>query len=160
MELKPAILYRDQIREYIQDIFYTEDMFYMSGGLENWCPDISSAPHYGKYDFAIVHNDKLIGFICYQIDFYVSKAYNFGFISFDKGNPLVGKAVYEHLVELMKKVHRIEWRMVSGNPAERGYDHFIQKFGGTKHILKDAYKDEKGNYHDDIIYEIINRGDK
>lgn len=53
------------------------------------------------------------------------------------------------------KLHRIEWRMVGGNPVERSYYRFCKKFNGSKHILKDAVKDRYGNYHDDIIYEII-----
>lgn len=36
--------------------------------------------------------------------------------------------------------------MVGGNPAERGYDNFI-----------DSIRDRDGNYRDDIIYEIINK---
>ena len=45
--------------------------------------------------------------------------------------------------------------MIGGNKAEKGYDAFIQKYNGTKHILKDAVKDMYGKYHDDVIYEII-----
>ena len=52
-------------------------------------------------------------------------------------------------------LHRVEWRMIGGNPAERAYDRFCKKYNGTKHILKDVMKDREGNYHDDIIYEII-----
>lgn len=55
------------------------------------------------------------------------------------------------------KLHRIEWRMIGGNPVERSYDKFCNKFGGTKHVLRDAIKDKYGKYHDDIIYEIINK---
>ena len=46
--------------------------------------------------------------------------------------------------------------MVGRNPRERSYDRFCKKFGGTKYILRDAIKDQYGNYHNDIIYEIIN----
>lgn len=33
---------------------------------------------------------------------------------------------------------------------------FCKKHGENKHILKDSVRDSHGNYHDDIIYEIIN----
>ena len=36
------------------------------------------------------------------------------------------------------------------------FDRFCNKFGGTKHVLKDVVKDKYGKYHDDVIYEIIN----
>ena len=64
---------------------------YLTGCLEQWSPDISTNPEEGKFDFAIVSNDK-----------------------------------------------------------------FCKKHGGNKHILKDSVRDSHGNYHDDIIYEIIN----
>ena len=68
---------------------------------------------------------------------------------------MVGKDVFDKLEELVKIFHRVEWRAVGGNPACRGYDSFIKKHNGTKHILKDSIKDKSGEYHDDIIYEIV-----
>ena len=76
--------------------------------------------------------------------------------SFDRGNVLVGKDVFDKLEELIKTLHRVEWRAVGGNPACRCYDSFIERHNGTKHILKDSIKDKNGEYHDDIIYEIVN----
>ena len=52
-------------------------------------------------------------------------------------------------------LHRIEWRMIGGNPIEKHYDKFCKKYNGKKHVLTDVFKDRYGNYHDDIIYEII-----
>lgn len=154
--LKPAILYRDEIIRCMQEYFYTDDMLYESGCLDNWSPNIVDSPMKGLYQWAIVNNDdKLIGFLDYRIDFYVGKAYNFGLISFDRGNPLVGKDLFEKLEELVHSCHRVEWRAVSGNPACRGYDAFIKKHNGKCHILKDSIKDARGDYHDDLIYEII-----
>jgi hypothetical protein len=50
--------------------------------------------------------------------------------------------------------------MVGGNPVERSYDRFLKMHNGNKHILKDAVKDKYGKYHDDVIYEIINKDRK
>ena len=82
---------------------------------------------------------------------------NFGLISFYKGNALVGKDIFDKLEELIHKFHRVEWRAISGNPACRGYDKFVKKHNGKKLILTDVCKDADGNYHDDYIYEIINK---
>ena len=30
-----------------------------------------------------------------------------------------------------------------------------RRYDGKKHILKDSIKNKNGNYHDDIIYEIV-----
>ena len=155
--LVPAILYKDEIIKCMQKYFYTDDMMYATGCMENWVPNIVESPEEGCYQWAMVDsNDKLIGFLVYRVDFYVSKAYNFGLFSFDRGNVLVGKDVYTKLEELVNTYHRVEWRAVSGNPACRGYDNFIKRHNGNKHILKDCIKDRNGNYHDDIIYEIVN----
>ena len=155
--LVPAILYKDEIIKCMQKYFYTDDMMYATGCMENWVPNIVESPEEGCYQWAMVDsNDKLIGFLVYRVDFYVSKAYNFGLFSFDRGNVLVGKDVYTKLEELVNTYHRVEWRAVSGNPACRGYDNFIKRHNGNKHILKDCIKDRKGDYHDDIIYEIVN----
>lgn len=154
--LKPAILYKDEIAKGMQQYFYTDDMLYETGCLDNWSPDIADCPREGLYQWAIVNSDdKLVGFLNYHVDFYVSKAYNFGLFSFDRGNPLIGKDLFEKLEELVHSCHRIEWRAVSGNPACRGYDAFIKKHNGKRHVLKDAIKDSHGDYHDDLIYEIV-----
>lgn len=42
---------------------------------------------------------------------------------------------------------------------KKNYDIYIEenveKYGGNKHVLKDAIRDKVGDYHDSIIYEII-----
>lgn len=154
--LVPAILYKEQIKKEFQKYFYTTDMLYETGGIENWIPQIAECPESWQFQYAIVDdNKKLIGYLGYSVDWYVSKVYNFGLFSFDRGNVLVGKDVFDKLEELVKTFHRVEWRAVGGNPACRGYDRFIKKHNGTKHILKDSIKDKSGEYHDDIIYEIV-----
>lgn len=155
--LVPAILYKEQIIREFQKCYYTTDMLYETGDIENWVPQIAECPESWQFQYAIIDNNKkLIGYLGYAVDWYVSKAYNFGLFSFDRGNILVGKDVFNKLEELVKTFHRVEWRAVGGNPACRGYDSFIKKHNGTKHILKDSIKDKDGNYHDDIIYEIVN----
>lgn len=154
--LLPAILYKDEIEKEFQKLYYTEDMMFETGCMGQWCPNILVVPNEGEFCYAIVSGDKLIGYLAYKVDYYVSKAYNFGLISFDRGNPIVGKDLFEKMEELVSTLHRVEWRMVGGNPVEKHYDAFCEKYHGNKHILKDSIKDKDGNYRDDIIYEIIN----
>lgn len=153
--LVPAALYKDQIIKEFQNHFYTDDMMYVTGCLGNWCPNIADCPDGGLFQFAVVDHDKLIGYIGYSIDFYSSRVYNFGMFSFDRGNLIFVKDIFNQLEDLISKFHRIEWRAVSSNPACRGYDNFIKKHNGNKYVLKDTIKDRNGIYCDDIIYEII-----
>lgn len=153
--LKPAILYADQIKNELAKIYYTDDMFNLTGDLTNWKPDIDS-DRYGACNYAIVDkNDKLLGYLSYTISATVSLVSQFGVISFDKGNPIVGKDLFEKLEELVSNYHIVEWKMVSGNPVERAYDKFCKKHNGSKHIFRDRLKDSHGKLHDDILYEII-----
>ena len=157
--LIPAIVKKEEILNAFKRYYYTEDMFLETGSLNNWTPNIQEETDEGSYQYAIVDDkEKLIGFLAYRVNWYNSCASCFGLISFDRGNPIVGKDLFAELKKLIYeyKLHRIEWRMVGGNPVERHYDKFCQKFNGTKHILKDAIKDKYGQYRDDIIYEIIN----
>lgn len=156
--LVPAISRKDEIIENFRRYFYTDDMMYETGGMYNWLPDISDKPEDGRFQFAIVNSeDKLLGYLGYTIDWYSSCAHSFGIMSFDRGNPIVGRDLFKELEKMINDyhLHRIEWRMVGGNPVEKSYNRFCAKYGGTKHVLKDSFKDKLGKYHDDIIYEII-----
>ena len=156
--LVPAILFKDKILEEFKKYYYTEDMMYETGGLTNWLPNIQEETESGRFQYAIVDSEnKLLGYLDYHVDWYSSCASRFGLISFDRGNPTVGRDLYSELNKLINdyKLHRIEWRMIGGNPVERHYDKFCEKYNGTKHVLKDAIKDKFGKYHNDIIYEII-----
>lgn len=158
--LIPAILKKDEILEAFERYYYSNDMMYATGSLNNWLPNIQEeGEEEGNFQYAIVNSEeKLIGYLEYYINWYNSCASRFGLISFDRGNPIVGINLYDELKKLIYdyKLHRIEWRMVGGNSVEKHYDRFCNKYNGTKHILKDAIKDKYGEYHDDIIYEIIN----
>lgn len=157
--LIPAIIKKNEILEAFKRYYYSNDMMYETGNLNNWLPSIQEEPVGGSYQYAIVDKEeKLIGYLDYHVDWYNSCAHRFGLFSFDRGNPIIGKDLFKELNKLINeyKLHRIEWRMVGGNPVERSYDRFCKRFNGTKHVLRDVVKDKYGKYHDDVIYEIIN----
>lgn len=156
--LIPAILRKEEIIREFQKLQYTDDLMYEVGGCDNYMPDIADEPDKETYQYAIVGSeDKLIGYISYSINWYSSQAHRFGLMSFDRGNPLIGKALFEVMDSLIHKLklHRIEWYMVSGNPVEKHYDKFCEKYNGRKIVLRDTFKDRLGEYHDSITYEII-----
>ena len=153
--LEPAVCYKDDIFENFKQYYYTDDLFYYNGNLGCWLPGIEEESEEGHYDFAIVDNGICIGYFSYQVDFYSSNVYNFGLFSFDRGNPIVGLDVFEEIEELICTFHRVSWRMVGGNPIEKNYDKLCKKYNGKKYVLEDVMKDRYGNYHDEVIYEII-----
>lgn len=107
--LVPAILYKEQIKKEFQKYYYTTDMLYETGCMCNWSPEIAECPNESQFQYAIIDKSgKLIGYLGYSVDWYASKAYNFGLFSFDRGNVLVGKDVFDKLEELIKTIHRVE----------------------------------------------------
>ena len=81
--LVPAILYKDEIIKGMQKYFYTDDMMFETGCMDNWTPNITECPEGSQFQYAIVdNNEKLIGYLGYAVDWYTSKAYNFGLFSF------------------------------------------------------------------------------
>lgn len=156
--LVPAVLYKDEIKRKMLEYKYTNDMMYYSGWLGDSIPNIDDDSEDNcTVQYAIVDGDNLIGYFTYMMDWYTSCASYFGLFSFDRGNKIIGLDVRREMKKIIKEynVHRISWRMVSGNPVERHYDKFCDKYGGKKFVLTDAIRDRAGNYHDDIIYEII-----
>lgn len=154
----PAILRKNEILHEFQKLQYTDDLMFEVGSCDNWMPNIADEPSKETYQYAIVDsNNKLIGYVSYCIDWYSLNASKFGLMSFDKGNQLVGRELFNIMNDIINnmKIRRIEWNMVSGNPVERSYNRFCGKYNGRKIILKDALKDRKGKYHDINIYEII-----
>ena len=158
--LRPAILYKDEIWKEIQKrYYYTDDMFYASASLENFLPDIKVDNCAGHFLYAIVDAaDKLIGYIEYQVDYYVNRASKFVIFSFadtPKEKYQFGKIVYQVIDELVHQMHALEWLAIQGNPACRAYDKILKLYHGQKLVIHDARRDKYGNYHDDYIYEIL-----
>jgi hypothetical protein len=91
------------------------------------------------------------------IDWYSSQAYGFGLFTFKRNNYVVGLDVRRELSKIINQyhIHRIEWSMIGGNPVEKHYDKFCQRYNGKKFIYTDAFRDKNGNYHNNVAYEII-----
>lgn len=154
--LVPAIIYRDELLKLFAKHLYTEGYFYYNGyAHSNGLPEIRAEDH--LYQYAIIDNDRVVGYFSYKIWEAPDTAMNFGLFSFDQNNTVIGRDVYNKIRELIKTHRRIEWRMISGNKVQPTYDHLCKKFGGNKVILHDVCKDNYGNYHDEHIYEIVRR---
>lgn len=157
--LKPAICCKAEIENALKEYFYSADMMYYTGCNNSYLLQVSDSSEDGRYQWAVTHEDgRLIGYIEYQVDQYSSCVHNFGAFSFKRGDPVMGKELYNLLESLIAGYHRVEFRAVSGNPAVKAYDRFLEKHReiGSKHVMTDVFRDADGNYHDDYIYEFIN----
>lgn len=172
----PAITYKDEIEKEFQKIQYTEKYLWYTGSIDNY--DIEVKTEGDKFAFAIVDaKECLIGYISFRVDWYCSMAYNFSLIKFvdkeriltDRGivtynmTTLIASAIREviRMIESFK-LHRIDFRCVSGNPVWRKYEHLLLWFHrrdwiGNMIVFRDNIKDRQGYYHDTICYELIRR---
>lgn len=75
--------------------------------------------------------------------------------SFGDGDITIGIDVYAKLEELVKQYRRAEWSVVGGNKVKKNYDKFCKKHGGRVLEFRDDVRDEKGNYHNSYVYEIL-----
>ena len=156
--LRPASLYKNELRKCFLELSYDEDMFYYTGSFENSVPEILDSQDGSLYQYAIVDDeDNVIGYFTYRINWYASSASQFGLFSFYKNCSTIGIDVYREIKRIIYQyhIHRIEWRMIGGNPVEKHYDKFCSRYNGRKLILKDAIRNKNGKYCDDIIYEIL-----
>lgn len=158
--LVPALLYKDEIERRSRELCYSDASFYYGDGLGQSYISVEENDDYGElFQYAIVDRDKkLVGFLRYRIHWYNSCAHCFGLINLSGAeNSIIGIDVYREIKKIIYeyKIHRIEFRMIKGNPVERHYQKLIEKYNGRAIVLRDAIKDRKGVYHDDVTYEII-----
>lgn len=174
--LVSASVYKEQIEKEFKKIQYTDKYLWYTGSIDNY--DMEVKTEGDKFAFAIVEpiTKELIGYVSFRVDWYCSMAYNFSLIRFmnDKYTqyPYIDIPVMPVMVSAIREVikmiesfnlHRIDFRCVSGNPAQRNYDKllqliFKQKKYATRIIeFTDNIKDTHGNYHNTICYELIRR---
>lgn len=155
--LEPAMLHKEAVINGLKKHIYDDEMIYYSGWNGYTIPNIPDEFESSDYRYAILDKEKVIGYFCYHYDMYSRTLSSFGLYSFDRGNPIIGRDVFREIRRVIKEYqpHRMEWRMISGNPVEKHYDRFCKKYNGKKFILTDVIKDKYGNYHNDVIYEVI-----
>ena len=156
--LKPAQLYTDQLRKEILKTWYMPENIYWNGSYWDSLVDIPE-DNANKHCFVSVDRQgRLIGYICYAVDWAAMSADGFGIISFDKGNMEFIKDIYEAVSDIFAKYHmnRISWFCYADNPATRGYRNFIRRHGGREcgHYRQYA-KLRDGKLHDSVMFEIL-----
>lgn len=156
--LKPAQLYKDKLQEEnVKSWYKPENIFWNRGtgtSQINICED-----NYNYHQFvSIDKEDNIIGYIDYAVDWSAMSAYNFGIISFRKGNLEFIKDLYKAICDLFNVYHmnRISWKAYIDNPAIRGYRNFIKKYGGREcGYYRQSVRLQDGKLHDSVAFEIL-----
>lgn len=170
--LIPANVYKEQIEKAFAQEQYSDRLMWYDGCIDNYDHEIKT--ECDKYSFAIVNDNLLIGYVSFRVDWYCSMAFNFSLIKFidsyqdnvtqtcKSSKPIMINAIRE-IIKMVEgfNLHRLDFRCVSGNPAENGYKGIVKiiKKTGRYNIrivdFIDNIKDRKGDYHNTIMYELI-----
>lgn len=170
--LVPAACYKEEIEKQFKAIQYTDKYLWYTGSIDNY--DLEVKTEGDKFAFAIVESCQVIGYISFRVDWYCSMAYNFGLIKFlplyfdnptqeYKDSTKVMASAIREVIRMIESfnLHRIDFRCISGNPAERGYDGILKlfedKYDIARGVFRDNMKDPYGKYHGTIMFELIKK---
>lgn len=160
MKIINAKLREDEIRRKAWEIWYDEKYQYYFG--TDWRRDFSLADDGNspcRHDFAIVDdNNRLIGYIGYNIDLELRVAERFGAINFTDDKIAFGRALRQVIEDCFLKfgMEVVEWCVVCGNPIEKSYDRACKKLGGRiVGIKRKRAKDMAGRPCDFKMYEVL-----
>lgn len=156
--IKPAQLYKEKLQEENIKAWYKPENIFWNGGMGDSQINIRE-DNYDLHQFASVDKyDNIIGYISYAIDWSAMSAYNFGIISYRKGDIEFVKDLYKAICDLFEVYHmnRISWSAYADNPAIRGYRNFIKKHGGREcGYYRKITRLQDGKLHDSVCFEIL-----
>lgn len=162
----PAAKYKSEIEAYCDEHRYDPGMLWFQGTIEHGRIDVLRDDYDDgtRWQWAIVDTDKnLVGYMSYRYDPYARSLHGIGLYSFTDNRATMMAGILDVIREIRKlNPHRIEFRAISGNPAIRKYNKIVNlcKDNYTVNIMTyhDVFRDIHGKYHDDLIYELIERG--
>lgn len=168
--LVPALACKDEIlKKFAKEMYSDRYFWYMGYALGHELPSIDDSD--GNFRWAIVDDkdpENILGYFAYRINLEWSSATSFGWYAFQNDNSCLGKNVAyvvsdikDKMFELFANYHRTAWCMIGDNPVESAYNKILkeaesQGYTIFKEVSHDCVKDEKGNYHDSIEFEVLN----
>lgn len=107
---------------------------------------------------SVDEDDNIRGFLRANIDRSPNKVSCLGVVNFYETNVVFAKDLYQFLKDLFEKFkfYKIEFCVVIGNPIEKMYDKYIQKYGGNiVGIFRKSVRLQGGEFADIKHYEIF-----
>jgi len=157
--LKLAYSYKDKLQQQFQNIIFQEK--YKFYNYDNyWYYNVKlSEDSWNDIELVSINNqDNVIGFFRAGISRTSDKVSSLTIINFYDKNIVFSRDLYQFLKDLFEKYNfrKIEFNVAMGNPIEKMYDKYINKYGGKiVGINKQSTKLQDGNYYDVKYYEIF-----
>jgi hypothetical protein len=157
--LKLAKLYENQLQTLFNNIVFEDKYkFYNASNYYNYNLEFAN-DSWNHIDLvSIDKNDNIRGFLSAKVDRCNESVSSLRVINFCGLNYTFSKDFHQFLQELFTKYNfrKITFSVVVGNPAEKMYDKYINRYGGR---IVGTYKDDirlyDGNYYDFKVYEIF-----
>lgn len=155
--LKPAQLYKQELQIAFQNTWYDDKYKFYHG---SYCSTFQvSEDTYNSHQFVSVDKEGVvIGYIGYSIDRSTMSVYGLGIINFSDNKLVFSKDLYTALSDIFLRYqfNKLNFNVVQGNPIEKSYDRWINKFGGRiVGIYKQHTKLQDGELYDSKMYEIF-----
>lgn len=165
LELKPAVLYLDQLNENLKNLTYSTEVANLTGnplfdgvlivdGAVNMDDCSTSA-----YKYAIVNNTTVIGYFTYKINWLTRAVGSIYLISFYERCPELGLLIYKEINRLIKKYHSVSWIAIDTCKALETYKKFVKRYNknGIINYYPQSLIDTDGCYHDKYEFYIYNK---
>ena len=156
--LRAAQLYKEELEKKNIESWYKPENIYYHGGTGEYMINIPDNNADSHCFVSVDKDDNVIGYISYNVDWSAMSADNWGIISFDKGNLIFAKDLYQAICDCFEiyRLNRISWFCYADNPAIRGYRNFIKKHGGREcGYYRQYIKLKDGKLHDSVSFEIL-----
>ena len=155
--LELAAKYETELQGKFADAFMDEhNLFYFGGGYMDKYKASDST--WNRHEFVSLNDGKVIGYLSYNINQRTNSAEGMCAINFGGKSPTFSKDFMRFLKDIFEKYHfrKLSFGVYIGNPAERMYDRYINKFGGRiVGIEKKSTMLADGNFYDYKMYEIF-----
>ena len=156
--LKLAYTYKDKLQKQFQNIVFQEKYKFYYDNYWNYTIKLSEDSWNDIELVSVDKDDNVIGFLRATIARTSDKISSLWIINFYQPNLVFSKDLYKFLVDLFEKYNfrKIEFNVVIGNPIEKMYDKYINKYNGRIiGIGKQSTKLQDGKYYDVKFYEIF-----
>ena len=141
-----------------QNITFEEKYKYYTGGYWNYNLNLSENSLDNIQMVSIDAQDNIRGFLCAEISRNSDKISSLAIINFYGKNAVFSKDLYQFIKNLFVKFNfrKVEFGIVVGNPIEKMYDKYIEKYNGSiTGIQHKSIKLQDNLYYDEKFYEIF-----
>jgi len=159
--LKLSFPHKTELNKVYQSVIY-DDRYMFYNFSSYWDMEVAlDNSSWNAIEFLSMDDSgKILGMFRAKIDRAANNCSSLGVINFGEKNITFSRDFHQFLENLFEKfgLHKLEFNIAVGNPAEKMYDRFIHRYGGRiVGILKESTRLHDNKLYDVKLYELFNR---